>query len=277
MSVSRILRRVALLAGGAMVLWAAWTGVSLLFLPPVAPLADPKASFGITVKDWRRKDRPFVVGPRNPHWTAVSSVPAYLRNAVIVSEDANFYSHEGVDHEAIRDAIKDDLRKGRLARGGSTITQQLAKNLFLSRERTISRKVKEYVLARRIDDRLSKSRILELYLNVVELGPMVYGVGHASAYYFGKKPSELTLRESSFLAAMLPGPRVYNPYRKLGRVMARSDRILRRMFAAGMVTEEEYRAALAEVPSIEGLERKVGRTLDSPSPGEDTGEADRSR
>ncbi|HEY5764603.1 MAG TPA: biosynthetic peptidoglycan transglycosylase, partial [Candidatus Deferrimicrobiaceae bacterium] len=204
MSTARIVRRIALLAAGGAALWAAWIGASLLSLPPVAPLANPKSSFVITVKDWHRKDHPFVVGPRNPHWTEGSSIPRSLRNAVIASEDANFYTHEGVDHEAIREAIKDDLRKGRLARGGSTITQQLAKNLFLSREKTVSRKVKEYVLARRIDDRLSKARILELYLNVVELGPMVYGVGHASWYYFGKPPSALTLRESSFLAAMLP-------------------------------------------------------------------------
>lgn len=266
MPAKRTLRLVLLSAGGLAALCAAWLGISLLLLPPVEPLARPRESLVITVRDWNRKEHAFVVGPRNPHWTPISSVPASLKKAVVAAEDANFYSHEGVDHEAIREAIKADLRKGRFARGGSTITQQLAKNLFLSREKTISRKIKEYVLARRIDDALGKSRILELYLNVVELGPMVHGVGHASQYYFGKAPGELSLRESAFLAAMLPGPKIYNPYRNFGRVVRRSDRILRRMLVARMISAEEYRVARAETPSVERLARKVEKTMASPPP-----------
>jgi monofunctional biosynthetic peptidoglycan transglycosylase len=168
----------------------------------------------------------------------------------------------------MREAIKTDLQKGKFVRGGSTITQQVAKNVFLSREKTITRKIKELILARRLDDTLSKSRILELYLNAVELGPMIYGVGRASHYYFGKHPSALTVRESAFLASMLPGPKVYNPYRRLDRVMRRSNRILRRMYAARMITEEQYRAALAEEPNISGLERKVEKTMAAPPPEE---------
>jgi monofunctional biosynthetic peptidoglycan transglycosylase len=228
----------------------------------------------INVKDWHRRDHPFVVGPRNPRWTPYGAIPAALKKAVIASEDANFYSHEGVDYEAIRGAIKADWRKGRFVHGGSTITQQLAKNLFLTREKTLIRKVKELVLARRMDDALPKSRILELYLNVVELGPMVYGIGHAAHYYFGKPPSALTVRECAFLASMLPGPKVYNPYRKMDRVMKRSGRILRRMVAARMISREEYDAAIAEVPNLAGLARKVEKTLETPPPEEKTpGEA----
>ena len=245
---------------------AVWVGVSIFTLPPVAPLAKPGASMTITVKDWHRKDHRFVVGPRNPRWTPYKAFPAALRKAVVASEDANFFSHEGVDYEAIGEAIKTDWRKGRFVRGGSTITQQLAKNLFLTREKTLIRKVKEFVLARRMDDSLSKSRILELYLNVVELGPMVYGVGHASHYYFGKPPSALTVRECAFLASMLPGPKIYNPYRKMGRVMKRSDRILRRMVAARMISREEFDAAISEVPNLEGIARKVEKTLETPPP-----------
>jgi len=114
----------------------------------------------ITVKDWQGKEHPFVVGPRNPHWTPYGALPAALKKAVVASEDANFYTHDGVDYEAIREAIKADLRKGEFVRGGSTIPQQVAKNLFLTREKTLIRKVKELVLARRMDDALSKSRIL---------------------------------------------------------------------------------------------------------------------
>ena len=247
---------------------AAWVGVSILTLPSVAPLARPGASMTITVKDWHRKDHRFMVGPRNPRWTPYRAIPAALKKAVVASEDANFYTHGGVDYEAIGEAIKTDWRKGKFARGGSTITQQLAKNLFLTREKTLIRKVKEFVLARRMDDALSKSRILELYLNVVELGPMVYGVGHAAHYYFGKHPSALTVRECAFLASMLPGPKIYNPYRKMGRVMQRSDRILRRMVAARMISREEYDAAMTEVPNLAGIARKVEKTLETPPPEE---------
>ncbi len=266
MRLPRPVRTILFVLAGIVTLWAAGTGVSLVFLPPVRPLADPRASSVITVTDWKGKEHPFVVGPKNPYWTPISSVPSFLKKAVIAAEDAHFYTHEGIDYEAIQEAIRTDIRKGRLVRGGSTITQQLAKNLFLSREKTFTRKIKEYVLARRIDDQLSKARILELYLNVVELGPMVYGVGKGARYYFGKTASGLTLRESAFLASMLPGPKVYNPYRNLGRVVRRSDRILRRMAAAGMITGEEYRAALAEAPNVEGLSRKVDTTIASPVP-----------
>ena len=250
------------------VLLAAWVAYSILTLPSVAKLAKPGVSLTITVKDWNRKDHRFVVGPRNPRWTPYGAIPAALKKAVVASEDANFYTHEGVDYEAIGEAIKTDLKKGKFIRGGSTITQQVAKNLFLTREKTLIRKVKEIVLARRMDDALSKSRILELYLNVVELGPRVYGIGHASHYYFGKPPSALTVRECAFLASMLPGPKVYNPYRKMDRVMKRSNRILRRMVAARMISREQYDAAMAEVPNLAGLARKVEKTLETPPPEE---------
>jgi monofunctional biosynthetic peptidoglycan transglycosylase len=223
----------------------------------------------ITVKDWNRRDHPFVVGPRNPDWTPYGAIPPALKKAVVASEDANFYAHEGLDFEAMKKAIQADLRKGKFVRGGSTITQQLAKNLFLTREKTISRKIKELILARRLDDALSKARILELYLNVVELGPMVYGAGHAARYYFGKSASALTVRECAFLAAMLPGPKVYNPYRKMDRVVKRSNRILRRMVAARMITQGEYETAVAEVPNLAGLEKKVEKTLAVPPPEEE--------
>ncbi len=262
-------RQSAVAVGLLLVLWACWTAVSLLFLPSVKPLRNPRHSMVITVKDWNRKDHPFVVGPQNRYWTPLSRIPSSLRKAVVAAEDANFYAHEGVDYEAIKEAIRADLEKGRFVRGGSTITQQLAKNLYLSREKTLSRKAKEYILAKRIDDVLTKGRILELYLNVAELGPMVYGVGHASRFYFGKDPPALTLRESAFLAAMLPGPKVYDPYRNLSRVLNRSDRILKRMFAAGMIPEEEFRLAKTETPNLAGLERKVETLLGSPSPDEE--------
>jgi monofunctional biosynthetic peptidoglycan transglycosylase len=185
-----------------------------------------------------------------------------MKWAVILAEDANFYRHEGIDVAAVKKAIQYDLEKQSLARGASTITQQTAKNLFLSREKTLSRKVREVILAKRMEQELTKGRILELYLNVVELGPMVYGIGHGARYYFGKPASVLTPRECSFLAAMLPGPRVaYNPYRDIDKVMKRSDRILKLLRKRGVVSEEEYRLALAEMPNIAGLQRKVDESI----------------
>jgi monofunctional biosynthetic peptidoglycan transglycosylase len=265
---SRTLRKALLLLAAAALLISAWVAVILLTLPPVAPLADPRMSMVIAVKDWQKRDHKFVLGPRNPRWSPYGAIPPALKKAVVAAEDAHFYAHEGVDYDAMKEAIRTDLEKGRFARGGSTITQQLAKNLFLSREKTFTRKGKEILLAWRMEDALTKRRILELYLNVVELGPMVYGVGHASQYYFGKPPYALTVRECAFLASMLPGPRVYNPYRKMDRVMRRSDRILRRMAAARMISPEQYRTAMEEVPNLAGLERKVEKTLASPTPEE---------
>jgi monofunctional biosynthetic peptidoglycan transglycosylase len=245
-----------------------WLAVSIARLPPVAALKNPRATMAITVKDWNGDPHPFAVGPKNRYWTPSRAIPSAMKQAVVASEDGNFYRHEGLDFDAMRKAVEADLRKGKLARGGSTITQQVAKNLFLSREKTITRKLKEAYLAYRLDRELSKGRILELYLNVVELGPMVYGIGHAAHYYFGKPASALTVRECAFFAAMLPGPKALNPYRKMDRVLARSTRILKRMYAARMIPAAQYEAALAETPNLAGLSRKIERTMAAPPPEE---------
>ena len=243
-------------------LYAIYICIALYRLPSVASLADRKTNLTIQVKDWKGASHPFVVGPRNPWWTPSDSIPAEMEWAVIVAEDANFYRHEGIDVRAIKDAIKYDLEKKRLARGASTITQQTAKNLFLSREKSVTRKIEEICLAMRMEQALTKGRILELYLNIVELGPMVYGIGHGAHYYFGKPASSLTPRECAFLAAMLPGPqKVYNPYRHLDRVLKRSDMVLRLLREKGVLTGAEYRQALAETPNIGGMQKKVDKSF----------------
>ena len=113
-----------------------------------------------------------------------------------------------------------------------------------------------------MEQELTKGRIIELYLNVVELGPMVYGIGHGAQYYFGKPASALTPRESAFLAAMLPGPRLaYNPYKKLGRVLQRSDMILRLMRQKGVLSEAEYQTAVAQTPNVGRLQQKVDKSI----------------
>lgn len=261
----RLLKTVKWLAAiflGVIALYAIYIGIALYRLPSVAALADRTANLTIQVKDWQGKLHPYGVGPLNPWWTPSKGIPPEMEWAVVVAEDANFYQHGGIDVKAIRSAIKYDLEKKRFARGASTITQQTAKNLFLSREKTISRKIEEIYLAKRMEQELTKGRILELYLNIVELGPMVYGIGHGARYYFNKPADSLTPRECAFLAAMLPGPqKVYNPYRHLDRVLKRSDMVLRLLREKGVLTEAEYRQALAETPNISGMQKKVDKSF----------------
>jgi monofunctional biosynthetic peptidoglycan transglycosylase len=245
--------------------YLAYIAISLALVPPVSDLADKKFSTSIQVKDWEGKYHPFVVGPKNRRWVTSGRIPAEMKWAVILAEDANFYTHEGFDVKAIKDAIKYDLEKKSLKRGASTITQQTAKNLFLSREKTITRKLKELYLAYRMEQELTKGRIIELYLNVVELGPMVYGIGHGAQYYFSKPVSALTPRECAFLAAMLPGPRVaYNPYKNLNKVLKRSDMILKMLRQNGVLGEAEYQSALAQSPNIGRLQLKVDENISTP-------------
>ncbi len=262
MKITLNLKKTILIVAGLVVLYAAYIGISLFFLPSVDTLKNRRMTMTIQVKDWKGKYHPLKVGPKNAYWTPSAAIPPEMKWAVILAEDSNFYQHEGVDVKAIKNAIKYDLEKKSFSRGASTITQQVAKNLFLSREKTISRKIKEIILARSMEEELTKGRILELYLNVVELGPMVFGVGHGAHYYFGKPASALTPRECAFLAAMLPGPRLaYNPYRNMRKVVRRSDMILRLLRRKRVLSESEYQAALAEEPNISGLQRKVDESI----------------
>src|SRR6266571_2329303 len=246
----------------AITAYLAYIGISLALAPPVADLADKKFSATIQVKDWQGEYHPFVVGPKNRYWTPSNRIPPEMKWAVILAEDSNFYNHEGFDVKAIKNAIKYDLEKKSLKRGASTITQQAAKNLFLSREKTITRKLKEIYLAYRMEQELTKGRIIELYLNVVELGPMVYGIGQGAQYYFGKPASSMTPRECAFLAAMLPGPRLaYNPYKKIERELRRSEMILGLMQNNGVLSADEYQRAMAELPNVLRLQSKVDESI----------------
>ncbi|HEY6839272.1 MAG TPA: biosynthetic peptidoglycan transglycosylase [Geobacteraceae bacterium] len=258
----RVVKWVALGVLGVIFSYSAYIAVSIFRLPSVTRLADRSTNLTIQVKDWKGNNHPFVVGPNNGHWTPSQRIPDVMKWAVVVAEDARFYSHDGIDIKAIKNAVKYDLEKRRFARGASTITQQVAKNLFLTREKSLTRKLEEVILALWMERVLTKGRIMELYLNVVELGPMVYGVGHAAPYYFGKTADDLSPRECAFLAAMLPGPKAtYNPYRHLSRVLKRSDMILRLMRDNRVITNEEYRQALAETPNIGGMQKKVDDTF----------------
>jgi monofunctional biosynthetic peptidoglycan transglycosylase len=156
----------------------------------------------------------------------LAAISPWMRRAAILTEDENFYLHNGIDWAATKLALETDLGQGRIRIGGSTITQQLAKNLYLSPSRSPWRKLREMAIAAKMERTLSKSRILELYLNSIEWGDRTYGVEAASRRYFGHPASALTTRESATLAAMIASPRLFDPRRHPRRLERRTARIL---------------------------------------------------
>jgi monofunctional biosynthetic peptidoglycan transglycosylase len=164
-------------------------------------------------------------------WTPVplSAISPDLPRAVIAAEDSRFREHAGVDWGAMRQALQKNYDRARLRVGGSTITQQLAKNLYLSPARTPWRKLRELAIAWRLETTLGKDRILELYLNCIEFGRRTYGAEAAARRYFGKSARDLDLEEAALLAAVIPSPRLYDPVRHRDRAERRARRILARM------------------------------------------------
>ncbi|MGK2906324.1 MAG: transglycosylase domain-containing protein [Desulfuromonadales bacterium] len=244
---SLLLLAAFVLTAGALAIWILWD------LPDIMPLKNPSTTLSIEVPDWQGAMHTFKVGPKNPYWAPLDSIPDELKWAVIVAEDANFYEHGGIDVPALKEAIKYDLKRKRLAHGASTITQQLAKNLFLSRNKSIRRKLREVVIAQLLEGELTKGRILELYMNVVELGPLVYGVGQGSRYHFDKPVHLLTPAEAAFLAAMLPGPRIaFNPETKGAKVRQRAARLLRLLGLRRILSEIEIADALDQLEQLGG-------------------------
>jgi len=188
-------------------------------------------------------------------WVPLSKISPYVIKAVIIAEDDKFWSHEGFDFEAIEKAIEKDIKKKRFKAGGSTISQQLAKNLYLSLSKNPVRKLKEAVLTWRIERSLSKRKIIELYLNIAEWGDGLFGIEVAAQHYFGKHASSLTAEEAANLAAVLPNPRRYSPTGKTRYVVNRPARIYRIMIRRGIVIPE-YEEVMKEpddVP-VENLE-----------------------
>lgn len=170
----------------------------------------------------------------------------YLEEAIVANEDTRFYHHMGVDPIGIARALAVNLRSGGIVEGGSTITQQLAREMFLNQERTIVRKIREAILAMRIDFRFSKAEILEAYLNQVYLGEGAYGVEAAAQKYFGKPAAKLTLSESAMIAGLARGPALYSPYRDMDAALKRRSVVLSGMAKQGFITEEEKKVAEAE-------------------------------
>jgi len=171
-------------------------------------------------------------------WVPLSKISPYLVKAVLIAEDDKFWKHEGFDYEAIQKAIEKDLKAKKFKVGGSTITQQLSRNLYLSPEKSLIRKVSEAIITWRMEKILSKKRILELYLNVVEWGEGIFGAEAASRRYYGKPSSELSPEEAARLASVLPNPRKYNPLGEQRYVINRSNLIYSIMVERGIVIPE---------------------------------------
>lgn len=171
------------------------------------------------------------------HWVPLSRVSPLLVKAVLIGEDDKFYQHEGFDYQALEQALEKNLKAGRFAAGASTISQQLTKNLFLSPEKSLTRKAKEAILTWRMERALSKRRILELYVNVAEWGDGVFGVEAAARHYFHKPASQLTSMEAARLAAVLPNPIRFNPVGNQKYVTFRAGLIHSIMVRRGVAVE----------------------------------------
>jgi monofunctional biosynthetic peptidoglycan transglycosylase len=171
-------------------------------------------------------------------WVPLSHISNYMTKAVIIAEDDKFWQHRGFDFEAIQKSVEKDIKEKKFKFGGSTISQQLAKNLYLSPSKNPLRKIREAILTWRLEQNLSKRRILELYLNVAEWGEGIFGVEAASRHYFGKPASELTAMEAARLATVLPNPRKYNAVGNSDYITARSGVIYEIMVRRGIVVDE---------------------------------------
>jgi membrane peptidoglycan carboxypeptidase len=240
----KILITVLSFVGFSALLASLWFFYALRDLPEVSILKHyrPAAAAEVLDKDGNvlthYYDRKFRV------WMPISAIPDTVIRAVITAEDDTFFEHGAVNYKATWDALVRDVEKRRFARGGSTITQQMIKNVLLSKEKTITRKLREYVLARKAEQILTKRRILEIYLNEVEWGDDINGIEAASRYYFDKHSSELTASEAALLAGMLPNPHYYNPYKRMKQARHRQEQVLFNMHQAKLLTDEEYNTAL---------------------------------
>jgi len=219
--------------------------------PPRADVTKLRAHTDVPyrVEDANGKTLDFPLGPGNPDWRALHSISPHLVGAFLTAEDAGFWGHNGFEPEYIRRALIENLKKGRVVRGASTISQQLVKNLYLEKARTWSRKLQEAALAWRLEQAVPKGRILELYLNAIEMGPGTYGVRQAARRYFGKEPSALSPLEAAHLASVTPNPKVY--WARFHRGPAGDDwmeklyDLLGMMHRSHRLSDEDFAAAMA--------------------------------
>ena len=256
---------------GALVLLALTVQMALVVLETGLPRVDhlarqaPRRTSLMRAREAeaRRGGRTYHVDRR---WVPYGRISPLLRRAVLIAEDDAFFSHGGLDWTEIGESARTNLKRGRVLRGGSTISQQLAKNLYLSEERSVARKLKEVVLALRLERALTKRRIFELYLNLIEWGDGIYGIEAAAQRHFGVSAAALDARQAALLAAVIVNPRRFSPTQPSRRIEKRKRMILIRMMRRGVLTEDEYRAALGESRPASGLQWLFGAPTDSSVP-----------
>lgn len=239
----QIKKNVLIVLLGILSVFCIFAGFFFLTLPDVEFLKtkDPETTALIEQRkaEAKKKNRKLKIRQK---WVRFDYIPQLLKDTVRVSEDIDFYHHNGIDYYELKEAIKRNLKEGKKARGGSTITQQLAKNLFLSTEKSYYRKLKEFFIAKKLEEHLSKNRIFHIYLNIIELGQGIFGVEAASEYYFGKPVGDLELVEIIRLVAVLPKPLKVNPISNTSRYLKwRANLLLERLIKYEFITDEEYK------------------------------------
>lgn len=249
------LRRWQLVLLASVVLCFTYAGCEYVRLPDPAELKTrtPKESalMRYRVEEAREaKQKKFTI---RHQYVPLNRVSRVMQRAVISSEDARFWMHEGIDWTETAKATVESIEARRYTRGASTITQQLAKNLYLSEDRSLMRKLKEWVIAKRLENTLPKKRILELYLNFAEWGNGIFGIEAASRAYFGKSASQLDAGEAAVLTAMLPAPRKRNIKRPTKRFISRARAVSALLMQAG-ATDSSVRDRVDDIFGIESDE-----------------------
>ena len=186
------------------------------------------------------------LGAERRYPVAIEDMPKHVYQAVVAVEDARFYEHSGIDPWGIARAMVANIKAGRMVEGGSTLTQQLVKVIYLTPERKLKRKIKEAIIAYRLDKELSKEKILELYLNQVNFGRGAYGIQAAAINYFGKNVKDMTIAEAAMVAGIPKGPSIYAPHLNMKKSINRRNHVLKRMRELNYITEEDYNEALNE-------------------------------
>jgi monofunctional biosynthetic peptidoglycan transglycosylase len=222
-------------------------------LPTVSVLKqrNPKATALMELRDEEYRSKG-IRAPRQQIWVPYGAISENLKKAILINEDAGFFSHKGVDLDELKAALKKDWDTLSFSRGGSTITMQLAKNLYLNPSKNPLRKIKEIVIAWQLEQALSKRRIFEIYLNIVEWGRNVYGAEAAARFYFGKSAATLDPLEAATLAALVPSPRST----KERNILSRRNLILGRLASVGYISNDEYQRA-KQTPLFQKVEEKA--------------------
>jgi monofunctional biosynthetic peptidoglycan transglycosylase len=230
----------ALLFGGGLLIY--------LSLPDVSDLTtnNPRST-ALMLQRFREAKQSQANLVIRQQWVSFDKIPKLFKDTIRVTEDAAFYQHQGVDLGELKAAIKKNWQKGKYVRGASTITQQLAKNLYLSTDKSVIRKIKEYLITRRLENQLSKQRIFNLYLNVIEFGPGIFGVQAAAKHFFNKDVSQLNLEEMIRLTAVIPKPLKETPTRNSSWIQWKASWILDTMRRYKYIDQNEYQRVMEKL------------------------------